>query len=381
MGGNLPLGYDAPGEGSRILKVNATEAKQVELIFAKYMELDSVHKLRDWLASQGITPKKWVSAKGREMGASSFSRGALFHLLRNPLYRGMIRHKGLLHEGGHEAIVDAKIFERVQLRLDHGATRWKETRTPVARAPLATRIFDSAGRPMSPSFTHGKRGQVYRYYVTSCLQQGGQSGMTGDVQRIPGPQLEAQLAEALARLVPEKAEQVLALPRRVEVHESEVHLLLEAKVLEGMAGRLAANETAKPDPIKPSLIRLTLPVRIRNRRGRMTIQLRADPSTKLDEVMIGALRRAHALVKLDRQRLPVCDNAPPTLYERRLLRLAFLAPDLQAMILEGRQPAHLNVEQLIEQPLPIDWNEQRKIFGSAEPRPRPENRKTVSAVA
>ena len=113
----------------------------------------------------------------------------------------------------------------------------------------------------------------------------------------------------------------------------------------------------------------------------MTIQLRADPSTKLDEVMIGALRRAHALVKLDRQRLPVCDNAPPTLYERRLLRLAFLAPDLQAMILEGRQPAHLNVEQLIEQPLPIDWNEQRKIFGSAEPRPRPENRKTVSAVA
>jgi len=66
-------------------------------------------------------------------GASSFSRGALFHLLRNPIYRGMIRHKGLLHQGGHEAI------------------------------------------------THGKRGQVYRYYVTSHLQQGLQSEKTEQI--------------------------------------------------------------------------------------------------------------------------------------------------------------------------------------------------------
>ena len=378
MGGNLPFGYDAPDEGSRILKVNGIEAKQVELIFAKYLELDSVHKLRDWLASEGITPKKWVSAKGREMGAASFSRGALFHLLRNPIYRGMIRHKGLLHKGGHEAIVDAKTFERVQVRLDHGANRWKETRTPVARAPLATRVFDGAGRPMSPTFAHGKRGQVYRYYVTSHLQQGvSLPEKPAQVQRIPDPQLEEQLTETLARLIPDKAAQALALPRRIEIHDHEVHVLLDARIVDGAVGRLAPSEVAEPDPLKPNLVRLKLPVRIRNRRGRTTIQLSADPSTKVDEVMIDALRRAHALVRLDRQRLPVCDNAPPTLYERRLLRLAFLAPDLQTMILEGRQPAHLNVEQLIEQPLPIDWKEQRKIFGSTEPRPRAKNRKAV----
>ena len=33
MGGNLPLGYDAPDNGSRVLVVNATEAETVRLIF------------------------------------------------------------------------------------------------------------------------------------------------------------------------------------------------------------------------------------------------------------------------------------------------------------------------------------------------------------
>lgn len=375
MGGNLPLGYDAPDDGTRILKVNETEAKQVRVIFAKYLELDSVHKLRDWLDEQGVTPKQWISANGRNMGASSFSRGALFHLLRNPIYRGMIRHKGLLHEGGHEAIVDPRTFERVQLRLDQTASRWKEARTPVARAPLATRIFDATGVPMSPSFSHGKRGQVYRYYVSSTLQKGAKPSTDPDVvQRIPGPQIEDQLKEALGRLLSATDMPLLALPRRIEIHRNAVHVLLDMKLADGIAGRLAAGESAKPDAAKPQLLRLELPVRISHRRGRMSIELSKGPATRCDEVMIDALRRAHAMVRLDRKRLPTCDNAPSTLYERRLLRLAFLAPDLQVAILEGRQPAHLNLEQLIEQPLPICWHEQRQIFHGTEPRQKAHNR-------
>ncbi|MEO8409669.1 MAG: recombinase family protein [Propionivibrio sp.] len=363
MGGNLPLGYDAPDEGIRLLKVNDTEAETVRRIFAKYLELDSVHELREWLIEQAIGPKQWVAASGRKIGSASFSRGALFHLLRNPVYRGMIRHKGLLHEGGHGAIIDAKTFERVQVRLDHKANRWKEARNPVVRAPLATRIFDAVGQPMSPSFCHGKRGQVYRYYVSSTLQQGGKPSPSSDlVQRIPGPALEQQLTDALERLLPEQADNPLTLPRRIEIHRRAVHVLLDANLATGIAGRLDSGEKAVSDPANPKLVRLELPVRIRHRRGRTSILLSKGRTTRCDEVMIDALRRAHAMVKLDRQRLPTCDVAPPTQYERRLIRLAFLAPDLQVAILEGRQPAHLNVEQLIELPLPIAWIEQRALF-------------------
>lgn len=294
----------------------------------------------------------------------------------------MIRHKGMLHEGGHEAIIDPKTFERVQVRLDHAANRWKELRNPVARAPLATRIFDAAGLPMSPSFTHRKRGQVYRYYVSSSLQQGGKASRNGDiVQRIPGPALEEQLAQALERLIPDQTVNPLTLPRRVEVHRRSIHVLVDAECATGLAGRLDKGETAAPDPANAQLVRLELPVRVRHRRGRTTVQLTKTRTTKCDEVMIAGLRRAHAMVRLDRQRLPICDNAPPTLYERRLIRLAFLAPDLQAVILEGRQPEHLNLEQLIEQPLPIDWTEQRKMFERSEPGEKIPNRSPLKLPA
>lgn len=140
------------------------------------------------------------------------------------------------------------------------------------------------------------------------------------------------------------------------------------------AGRLAPGESAKPDAAKPQYLRLELPVWVGHRRGRVSVELSKGQATRCDEVMIDTLRRAHAMVRLDRKRLPTCDTAPSTLYERRLIRLAFLAPDLQVAILEGRQPAHLNVEQLIEQPLAICWNEQRQIFHGTEPRQKVHNR-------
>jgi len=363
MGGVPPLGYDVPAEDTHTLRANPQEADTVRQIFDKYLELTSVHALRDWLNEQDISPKRWTARTGKEMGAARFNRGALFHLLRNPVYRGMIRHKGMLHEGSHEAIVDAKTFERVQLRLDHAANRWNKVRNPVARAPLATRIFDALGEPMSPSFTHGRRQQVYRYYVSSSLQKAGAPASNPEiVQRVPGPALEEQLSQALQRLVPIFEDNPLALPKRVEIHRRSIHVLLEATVCLGVDARLEQGEKVAPDSAKPDWLRLELPLKVRHSRGRTAIQVSKAKTARYDQVMIDALRRAHAMVELDRQRLPTFANAPATQYERRLVRLAFLAPDLQADIFEGRQPAGLNLEQLIEQPVPIDWDEQRALF-------------------
>ena len=48
---------------------------------------------------------------------------------------------------------------------------------------------------------------------------------------------------------------------------------------------------------------------------------------------------------------------------RELLRLAFLAPDIQKAILEGRQPATLSLERLAQMGPPASWAAQRKILG------------------
>jgi len=99
MGGIPPLGYDLPAPGSRILRVNAAEATTVRMIFERYLHIGSVHRLAEELAARGVTSKVHMTAKGQSLGGTPLGRGALFHMLRNPVYLGKITHKGEVHEG------------------------------------------------------------------------------------------------------------------------------------------------------------------------------------------------------------------------------------------------------------------------------------------
>jgi hypothetical protein len=49
-------------------------------------------------------------------------------------------------------------------------------------------------------------------------------------------------------------------------------------------------------------------------------------------------------------------------YVARILQLGFLAPDITAAILANRLPARITVDRL-RGPIPLDWNEQRRLFG------------------
>jgi hypothetical protein len=48
-------------------------------------------------------------------------------------------------------------------------------------------------------------------------------------------------------------------------------------------------------------------------------------------------------------------------YVGRVLRLALLAPDIVEAIVDGRQPAGLQLEDLLS-PFPIEWPEQRIVL-------------------
>lgn len=51
-------------------------------------------------------------------------------------------------------------------------------------------------------------------------------------------------------------------------------------------------------------------------------------------------------------------------YVRRLIRLAFLAPDIVEAILDGRQPAELTAASLTRRiDLPLDWRQQAQCTG------------------
>jgi len=142
--------------------------------------------------------------------------------------------------------------------------------------------------------------------------------------------------------------------------------------------RLEPGETAEADAADPALLRLTLPVRVRFRGGRSWILGTTRPPARRDPVLIKALRSAHAMLKTDGAGLPTLDAAPASPYRRRLVRLAFLAPDLQRAVLAGRQPPGLTLEQLMRAPMPMLWSDQAAMVeslgadvpGAAGPWPR-----------
>jgi hypothetical protein len=92
MGGFVPLGYDVC---DRRIVIDEREAETVRYIFRRYQELGCVRLLKEDLDRRGIVSKRRTSNTGIASGGHSFSRGALYALLSNPIYVGEIRHKNL----------------------------------------------------------------------------------------------------------------------------------------------------------------------------------------------------------------------------------------------------------------------------------------------
>ena len=104
MGGVPPLGYRVR---NRKLGIIDSEAEIVRTIFRRYAELGSVRLLKEKLEARGVKSKSWTSAAGRLIGGKPFSRGALYLMLRNRIYRGEIVHNGQSHQGEHKPIIDS----------------------------------------------------------------------------------------------------------------------------------------------------------------------------------------------------------------------------------------------------------------------------------
>ena len=365
MGGTLPLGYDAPINGSRALVVNQVEAETIRTIFNTYLKFGSVHDLERWLAARDIRSKRRITKKGKELGGQPFSRGALFHLLRNHTYLGMIVHRDTVHPGMHPVIVEADLFETVQRQLDANARRHTASHDHVARAPLTGRIFDAEGEPMSPTFSKGARGKLYRYYVSAPLQQGQRLCKDDNtLRRVPAAKLEAQLADIIHRLTSRTDDNPLALLTRIEVHREGVQLLMPVAHLSAMRSRLGSGEHIANDPVDPQQLRLSIPLRIQTRGGRTEIIGGGNSMERPDPTLIKALRTAHAMVERDASGMPILTAAPASPWRRSLVRLAFLAPDLQNAILTGHQPQGATLAKLMAGDMPLSWNEQVRKFGA-----------------
>ena len=140
------------------------------------------------------------TGSGRLTGGGRFNRGALFYLLRNRTYLGMIVHRTKVYPGMHPAIVEPELFQAVQSRLEANRQQRAVRRDRVARAPLTGRIFDVDGQPMSVKMGGNISVNDIEAYV-ACALQG--FGMIQPARFMVLPHLESgALVEVLPQLSP-----------------------------------------------------------------------------------------------------------------------------------------------------------------------------------
>jgi DNA invertase Pin-like site-specific DNA recombinase len=398
MGGTVPLGYRVQ---DRKLVVDEGEAERVRHILRRYAELGSVLALKEELADQGI-----LSKAGRP-----FSRGALFHLLQNRLYRGEVVHKGQVYPGEHAAIVEEDLWQAVQQRLASN----RQDRSPGRRsrnpALLLGLAHDASGDRLTPSHAI-RRGVRYRYYVSHRLVTGGRHSAP-DGRRIPASDLERLVVEALMqfladppRLLSRLGEAEL-LPRSLgeqqelthaagalvsswpqlspEEQRDLLHRLLtridvtdEAVTLHAdpacLRDRLLGSEPQSED-VTRSPILLSVPATLM-RAGRETALVLGEQDTpaptKRNPALVRLIVRAHAIYdavlassEASLESIAAREGISGS-YLARLVRLAYLSPSLTEAILAGTQPATITPSRLMRDTrLPLDWQEQQQLLTAA----------------
>jgi hypothetical protein len=138
-----------------------------------------------------------------QSGGCSFYRGALYTILRNPIYIGQIRHKRVCHPGEHEAIIDPDTWERVQTLLSAQHRGRVRPAPKSAPSPLATKLFDEDGERLTPS--HAVNGtRRYRYYVSHRLIEG-KADRNHHGWRLPAVQIEQIVALAARQMLDDSA--------------------------------------------------------------------------------------------------------------------------------------------------------------------------------
>ena len=116
-----------------------------------------------------------------------------------------------------------------------------------------------------------------------------------------------------------------------------------------------------------------VPLTLRKRGGRKQVVLPdggswGAPRPRVDNTMVKAIARAHRWRRLleTRQFASVTELARAEningSYMARVLRMTLLAPDVVEAILDGRQPAAMQIDVLLK-PMPREWAAQRAVVG------------------
>jgi len=414
MGGLPPLGYDVPisgavGQSDRKLVFNSAEANTIRHIFRRYSVLKSVRALKEELDRDGTVSKLRTNRFGRTTGGRPLARGALYLMLGNRIYRGMIVHKGEAYPGLHDAIIGEQLWNEVQEILSEN--RVERTVRSKAAAPslLVGLVYDASGERMSPTHVN-KKGTRYRYYVSQSLIKGGRPSASEAACRIPAADFETIVEEQICAMlldevfIHEIAGDATVTQRKILIEQAEslamrweklsagnrraiLKILLDRIIIHAKSIDIKIRINAIAEIVKPNLGVLRLPKNLEGpikklsiathlkRTGMETKLLiqgsRGPRKNKTDRSLLRLIGQAHRYREILDAAEPNTSMAEvakhagvSSSYFTRVLRLSFLAPDITKMILQGRQPHEFNAKMIMSQgKLSPSWDKQKEQLG------------------
>ncbi|MGE3511453.1 MAG: recombinase family protein [Vicinamibacterales bacterium] len=417
MGGYVPLGYEAK---DRTLVINQAEAETVRAVFKLYLEHGNVRQVKAAADCLGLITKIRRADDGRMRGGRPLSRGHIYQLLKNPLYAGRIAHKGASYEGQHACIIDPETWDAVQAMLAGHAHQRAGGGRAAEPSLLAGLLFDDHGNRFSPSHAV-KKGVRYRYYVSQSVLQN-HARRVGAVTRLPAREIEALVLARIGALLDDHGtlvdgpgepmtlrdqHQLIAaakrhaarwmkqspagrrafvcdIVQRIVVTEQDIRIVVGREALRTLLlGKLSAdspivaNNHQSAELNADNELVLTVSARLRMSSGELRLVIPPNAGRGLparpNAALLRALGRAHAWKRKlfadegSSIRTIAKEEGVTDRYISRIMRLAFLAPDIVEAILEGHQPADLELERLLKG-VPLEWGEQRRRFGFATTR-------------
>lgn len=370
MGGTVPLGYEPDG---RTLQINPDEAEVVRKVYGLYDDCGTMNMVREAAARLNLKSKVRRTPDGNLRGGNLMSRGQLHHILTNPIYAGRIRHKGMVFEGQHPAIIDPARWDALQEKLSISATKARRSKQHRDPSPLAGKIVDEAGERITPSHTK-KADKRYRYYISQKLVTGvTRADEKQRTWRIPAGQLESAIVSAVQERIAQLSEaaNVQQLPRtetptpvaRQVLSVVELVRIAPGHLTVGLNASSVKRLIARELVCDPEDLVLNLTFTERRRGIEMKLVL-ANDTAKVDEKLLGNIVRANQWY----QRLKEGQSfetiaAEANTSKRRVqqvIDLAFLAPDIVRDINNGTQPMGLTSDWCLRHHLPSDWQAQRR---------------------
>jgi hypothetical protein len=332
-------------------------------------------------------------------------------MLQNRIYLGETTHKEKSYPGEHEAIASRELWEKANEML--AARRVSRRAGGGAKSPslLAGFLYDANGERMTPSHAV-KKGKRYRYYVSNSLTiknkeavPGGLRIPAGEIERIVLQRLQAffsnqsEVFDAIRPHIKEAAEQkrlldlsaalskgwsdllpkemrrlFLSLIARIEAHSDHVDIhIAPSRIADVLRGNYSELPPAYGADERNDYLILTVQARLKRSGKEMKMLIdgerypgRGGPDPGLVRLIVRAHYLKEKLISSGGASLRKIAKreSVESSYFTRIVRLAFLAPDITKAILNGCQPPEFTASRLMRDTrYPLDWKEQRKALG------------------